>query len=160
MKGAFLVCNAGDKDWGKDGYAWLMYDSLNTFSTDKNEDGTYKVTSKDGRNALVCRVRATGGELVTREETLEDTGLGRGAPRRFAFAFREPVGTATLEMTWEQAPEASACASAFINDICLASNLHMLTGERNGIFVRRWASRSRRSSNTIAQGDCDREIRP
>lgn len=132
-----------------------------TFGTvERLADDTYKVTSKDGSNALLCRVRATGGELVTREETLEDTGLGRGAPRRFAFAFREPVGTATLEMTWEQAPEASACASAFINDICLASNLHMLTGERNGIFVRRWASRSRRSSNTIAQGDCDWEIRP
>ena len=75
-----------------------------TFGTvERLADGAYKVTSKDGRNALVCRVRATGGELVTREETLEDTGLGRGAPRRFAFAFREPVGTATLEMTWERA---------------------------------------------------------
>ncbi|MBQ9468814.1 MAG: hypothetical protein IJU52_07400 [Clostridia bacterium] len=37
--GAFLVCNAGNKKWGKDGFAWVMYDSLNTFNPQKNEEG-------------------------------------------------------------------------------------------------------------------------
>ena len=29
--GALLVCNPGDKSWGNGGYAWIMYDALNTY---------------------------------------------------------------------------------------------------------------------------------
>ena len=49
MKGAFLVCNSGDKKWGKDGYAWLMYDALNTNSLVKNEDGTDAFKLEEGQ---------------------------------------------------------------------------------------------------------------
>ncbi|MCQ2390856.1 MAG: heparinase II/III family protein, partial [Kiritimatiellae bacterium] len=92
----------------------VAFDGTGTFespfvtfgSVEKVAEDTFKVTSAGGKDALICRVAATGGTLVTREEVLEDMGLGNGAPRRFAFAFKDPVHAATLEMTWERLPKA------------------------------------------------------
>lgn len=64
--------------------------------------GVFRVTSRDGKDSLVCRVRVIGGTLTTREETLEAPAKGKPAPKRFALAFAAPVSMATLEMTWEK----------------------------------------------------------
>ena len=67
--------------------------------------GVFQVTSADGKDSLVCQVRAVGGALTTREELLDEPAPGKRRSRRFALAFAEPVSEATLEVTWEKASE-------------------------------------------------------
>lgn len=50
LTGAFLVCNPGNAKWGNNGYAWVMYDALNTFCSVKNEKGESAFVFDDPEN--------------------------------------------------------------------------------------------------------------